>query len=243
MMRRLALLAVVVLSCTRERTSVIVGPPLTIARVEVDAGAAPHEPVTATFVDLTRASAPVTARVCELVVVSVVSGWAKALGEDLGVGDALVVGASGKATRFDLVGEGVALLAAVEPVGKSCPAEGHRVARAAKPLIFATGTMRAFLDGEGVSTDVYVGRLEGTASVPEHVHPGAWEILGAVEASGAFTVEGETKRLRPRQIVVVAPGTRHSWQPDQDSSLRAVQMYVPPGSEQRFRVLAQVRAN
>lgn len=110
-----------------------------------------------------------------------------------------------------------------------------RKAAVGRELSWANGQMHAHLDvGKDVSPDLYLGRLEGTAGVPEHRHPTSVEILAAVEASGTFTMNGAEKRIGPRTIVTVPKDTPHSWRPDTGSKLVAIQLYVPPGPEQRF---------
>jgi mannose-6-phosphate isomerase-like protein (cupin superfamily) len=99
--------------------------------------------------------------------------------------------------------------------------------------------MHAHLDvGREVSPEAYLGRLSGTASVAEHTHPGAWEVLAAVEAAGTFTIDGVDHRLGPRQVIAIPPDTRHAWKADPGSRLVAIQLYDPPGPEQRFLGLA-----
>lgn len=81
---------------------------------------------------------------------------------------------------------------------KARPALDEKVvrARAAPELTWAKGTMSAHLDvGERLSPDVYLGRLESTAPVAEHIHTGFWEILAAVEASGSFAIDGTLGHL------------------------------------------------
>lgn len=126
------------------------------------------------------------------------------------------------------------------------PATERRVVRgAATPaLTWGKGAMTARLDvTSDTSPDLYLGRLEGTAPVKEHDHPTSWEILCAVEASGTFTLDGEARRLGPRQVVVVPAGKKHTWAPDPGSRLVGVQLYVPPGPEQRFKALAAAEAS
>src|SRR5262249_14900617 len=106
-------------------------------------------------------------------------------------------------------------------------------------LVFAGGKMHARLDVESsLSPLAYFGRLDGTAPVAEHVHDGAWEILCPFEGAGIFTLAGAEARLGLRQIVMVPPGTKHAWKPDDGVKLVAFQMYTPPGPEQRFKKLA-----
>jgi hypothetical protein len=39
-------------------------------------------------------------------------------------------------------------------------------------------------------------------------------------------------------VVVIPAGTKHAWRPDPGSRLVGVQLYWPPGPEERFRALA-----
>ena len=101
--------------------------------------------------------------------------------------------------------------------------------------------MHAHLDLEKeISPEVYVGRLEGSAPVAEHDHASSWEVLCALEGSGTFTLDGIPSHIVGPTIVAVPPGRKHSWQPDPGTKLVAVQVYAPPGPEQRFKVLAGV---
>jgi mannose-6-phosphate isomerase-like protein (cupin superfamily) len=251
------LVAALMAGCSRrENVGTIAGPGLYIDRGDggasdaaADAGpeaAAAAEtstpPAMATFIDLSKDGAPIELRACENVVVAVAKGRAKAFNEDLDQGDVIIVRGRG---RFDLRGEGMALVASVQP--RTCdaptkpPALDHRRVRAsaAKELSWAGGTMFAHLDAdETVSPLAYVGRLRGTAPVAEHSHAGTWELLAAIEGAGTFTVGGVAKRLGPKTIVLVPPDTPHRWEPDSKVELSAIQMYVPPGPEQRFKKLA-----
>jgi mannose-6-phosphate isomerase-like protein (cupin superfamily) len=116
-----------------------------------------------------------------------------------------------------------------------------RVVRApqAQELTFAHGAMHVHLDIDDRDVaSFYLGRLAGTAGVPEHSHDQSWEVLCAVEASGTFVLRGVETHLGPRTCVSVEPGAKHSWKPDPGSNLVAVQMYSPPGPELRFKKFA-----
>ncbi len=97
-----------------------------------------------------------------------------------------------------------------------------------------------YVDKTKVNTtgELYMGWLRGTEGVKEHVHTHSWEIIFAVEASGTFTLNGDRKRLEPGQVVMVPPNTKHSWEPNPATMLEAVQVYTPPGPEERFATLA-----
>ena len=101
--------------------------------------------------------------------------------------------------------------------------------------------MSAHLDvtrASALAPELYLGRLEGTAAVAEHSHAEAWEILATVDAKGTLVLDGTEGPVGPRQIVIIPPGTKHAYQPSPGSKLVAVQMYAPPGPEQRFVALA-----
>lgn len=201
--------------------------------------AALESPVKASFVDT---PAKLEAGVCQRVLVAVVKGKISAMNETLAAGDVLAVT---HADPFEATGAGTVVWARFS-LGSDCavlarPAPIKSVVRgsAAPKLEWAGGTMAARLDvGGKVSPELYLGRLEGTAPVAEHIHASSWEILAAVEANGVFTLEGTEGRLAARQVVMIPPGAKHAWKPEAGSKLVAIQMYSPPGPEQRFVALA-----
>ncbi|MBX3191431.1 MAG: cupin domain-containing protein [Labilithrix sp.] len=200
-------------------------------------GAVKALPVTASFVDV---PASVPAAPCSRVMIAIAKGKATVGADTLAAGDAIVVT---HPEPLDLKGAGLALVVTEALPPSACVAKTTMdkkvVPRSAAPkLAWAGGAMSAHLDvGTNLSPDVYLGRLEGTASVPEHTHAGTWEILAAVEASGTFVLDGVEARLGPRQIVFVPPGAKHAWKADPGTKLVALQMYSPPGPEQRFVAL------
>lgn len=155
-------------------------------------------------------------------------------------GDVLVAREVGTVTlRGD--GEGVAFVYGIDgcALDEGVPVGATVVpSREGRELRWAKGAMSAHLDLDGRrSKELYVGRLEGTARVAEHVHARETEILAAVEGRGTFTIDGKEQRLVAPQIVVVPAGTKHAWTPDPGTKLVAVQAYAPPGPEQRFVAL------
>lgn len=215
----------------------------TVSSSRRDAATASEPPVSAKFVE---APGKIEAPICSRLIIAVVKGKVLAMGETLGVGDVLVI------THPDpikLDGTGSVVVARRDFATALCgvkarPPLDKKIVRAstAADLRWRGGTMTARLDvGPELSPDVYLGRLAGTASVAEHAHPGSWEILAAVEAHGTFVVDGIEGPLGPGQIVIIPPGSKHAWRPDQGSKLVAIQMYSPPGPEQRF--VAQAAAD
>jgi len=198
-------------------------------------------PVSPRFVEITAAGIPYTFRACEQLLVAVTRGNATALGERLAPGDVLVAQGAGE---LSVKGTGFAVVATVQPSvcePNNATTLTKSVVRGstAPELTWAGGKMHAHLDvGQDVSPNAYLGRLNGTAPVSEHTHPDSWEIICAVEAAGTFTLDGKEERLLQGQIIAVPPGAKHAWKPDTGKELVAIQMYAPPGPEQRFRVLA-----
>ena len=200
----------------------------------VDAG--PQQPLRAAFV-----TAPQSVQLgkCEQLLLTVVQGAASVSGDALGVGDVVTVVAAAP-SAVDVQGSGL-LVSATAQVPCETPAGRHVVrATQAPELTFMGGAMRAHLDVDdrAVAPTAYLGRLSGTAPVPEHTHAGSWEVICAVEAAGLFTLAGAGQRLAPHSCVAVPPDVKHAWKPDPGSNLVAVQMYSPPGPEQRFKKLA-----
>jgi mannose-6-phosphate isomerase-like protein (cupin superfamily) len=221
-------------ACHGEASAPAQSPPLTVPPPR-EAPPTTEPPVEARFIDTAPGPTSIVLSACHQLLVTAVKGSVVAGGQALSVGDVLAT-TSGP---VELHGGGVAVVAttAVTPCGIP---ERLVLASAAPDLAFMGGAMHARpdLDDRAVVPSVYLGRLSGMAGVAEHTHDKSWEILCAVEAAGIFTLAGLSQRLGPRTCVFVPPGARHSWQPDPGSTLVAVQIYAPPGPEQRFKKLA-----
>jgi mannose-6-phosphate isomerase-like protein (cupin superfamily) len=234
-------------ACRNDRKDVIAeGPPAPVTAPAASsvppAPAAPVAPVRASFVQPPEA---VKASPCEETFLAVAKGATNVLAPrlgykaSLGAGDVLVLDVS-QPTPVDMEGAGLVVVATT---ASRCDAPDRQTivrATQAPELTFMKGAMHAHLDldDRAVAPTLYLGRLSGTAGVPEHSHAGSWEILCALEASGTFTLGGVDKPLSPRMCVSVPPDVKHSWKPDPGSNLVAVQIYAPPGPEQRFKQLA-----
>ena len=205
-------------------------------------------PVMAKLVDVTAAgsSVPIASR-CDILFVAVAKGTISVAGQSLAKGDVLMASSFAARGALELKGSGLAITVTTmhDCPGPDSPSAGPltiRVARAgdAKDLAWAGGAMHAHLDLEKEgSPEVYLGRLEGSAPVAEHDHATSWEVLCAIEGSGTFTLDGIPKHIAGPVIVAVPPGRKHSWQPDPGVKLVAIQVYAPPGPEQRFKALSK----
>lgn len=179
----------------------------------------------------------ITAPVCSRVFVVAAEGKTTTAKEVLETGDVMIVKYP---TDFYVTTLGLALRV-IQPFPctveeKPGPEVVFRRANQAPELTWGPGgAMHAHLDvGSDVSPDLYLGRLSGTLPVAEHVHENSIEILAAIKANGAFLLDGKPQILGPRQIVKVPKNTKHRWVPEGGSELVAIQMYLPPGPEQRF---------
>lgn len=128
----------------------------------------------------------------------------------------------------------VAVMYAVD--GRKAPvhliAEGKGTARLL--LTPATGATAASL------TEL---TLAPGAQVPEHVHETSTEMLYIQEGTAEFSVDGKTFRVGKGDAVYIPAGSKH-WAKvtGRLQPLRAVQVYVGPGPEQRFTKGAKVPA-
>jgi mannose-6-phosphate isomerase-like protein (cupin superfamily) len=81
-----------------------------------------------------------------------------------------------------------------------------------------------------------------SAPVPQHAHEHEWEILAVLSGDGtlARTVGGreDDTPIGAGTFASIAPGVPHAYRPAGTSPLVAVQLYLPPGPEQRFKMLA-----
>lgn len=121
------------------------------------------------------------------------------------------------------------------------------VSFAARPdLAWGGGSAHARIAWEGEprpAAALSILRFSAEAGVAAHVHDAEWEILAAMEGDGVLvkTTSAGEERVAVKQgsIVNVPVGLRHAWQPSGKAPLFAIQVYSPPGPEQRFKKLAR----
>jgi mannose-6-phosphate isomerase-like protein (cupin superfamily) len=107
--------------------------------------------------------------------------------------------------------------------------------------------MHARIAFEGAGQKASLGMLMASkdAPVPQHQHDDAWEILAVLRGHGtarradAPGAELAAFAVSDGAVVAVPKATQHAWTPAGDVPLVAVQLYVPPGPEQRFKKLAE----
>jgi mannose-6-phosphate isomerase-like protein (cupin superfamily) len=81
-----------------------------------------------------------------------------------------------------------------------------------------------------------------SAAVPQNVHEHEWEVLAILSGDGTLvrTVGGreDDAPIAAGTFASIAPGVPHAYRPAGTSPLVAVQLFLPPGPEQRFKKLA-----
>jgi mannose-6-phosphate isomerase-like protein (cupin superfamily) len=85
-------------------------------------------------------------------------------------------------------------------------------------------------------------RMSPSAGVAEHAHDRAWEILAMLEGEGALVrkAPGGDERIpgRAGSLFSVPPTQNHAWTPSGKTPFLAIQVYTPPGPEQRYKKLS-----
>ncbi len=74
--------------------------------------------------------------------------------------------------------------------------------------------------------------LREGAVVPRHNHPESTESLFVVEGTGLMIVGEQEYSIAPGDAISIPPGEFHSFTATSDG--KVVQVYAPPGPEQRF---------
>jgi mannose-6-phosphate isomerase-like protein (cupin superfamily) len=85
-------------------------------------------------------------------------------------------------------------------------------------------------------------KMSADGVVAPHVHEKEWEHMAILQGEGDFIQgvgEGEhTLHASDGAIFSVPPATRHQWKPARTRPFLGIQVYTPPGPEQRFKQLA-----
>lgn len=108
------------------------------------------------------------------------------------------------------------------------------------PKLLPTGTKAGpatiFLEAatvKGTPLAASILELPAGANVPEHVHAGETEILYVLEGSGTMTIAGQSLDVTPTSVIQIPKNTKHAF--TASANVRALQVYTPPGPEQRFK--------
>jgi mannose-6-phosphate isomerase-like protein (cupin superfamily) len=109
-------------------------------------------------------------------------------------------------------------------------------------LTWGGGAYHARLGFEDGSASLGSLMASKSAAVPQNVHEHEWEILAILSGEGTLvrTVGGreDDTPMAAGTFASIAPGVPHAYRPAGKSPLVAVQLFLPPGPEQRFKKLA-----
>jgi len=109
-------------------------------------------------------------------------------------------------------------------------------------LAWGGGAYHARLGFEDGSASLGSLMASKSAAVPQNVHEHEWEVLAILSGDGTLvrTVGGreDDTPVAAGTFASIAPGVPHAYRPGGTSPLVAVQLFLPPGPEQRFKKLA-----
>jgi mannose-6-phosphate isomerase-like protein (cupin superfamily) len=107
-------------------------------------------------------------------------------------------------------------------------------------LTWGAGAYHARLGLEEPPASLGLLLMSRNAPVAEHVHAKEWEFLAILDGSGELSRKTSgTLPVTGATFAAVKPGEPHGFSPAGDKPTYAVQMYWPPGPEQRFKKLAE----
>ena len=86
---------------------------------------------------------------------------------------------------------------------------------------------------KGTPLAASVLELAAGAKVAEHVHANETEMLYVLEGSGTMTIAGTEVAITPTSVIQIPKNTKHAFAAT--TAVRALQIYTPPGPEQRFK--------
>jgi quercetin dioxygenase-like cupin family protein len=95
------------------------------------------------------------------------------------------------------------------------------------------GRATIFMDDPEAPFAASILALPRGARVAEHVHAKETEALCMLGGAGTLTVAGTDVAVTATSAIQIPPSTKHAFAASDD--MRALQIYTPPGPEQRFK--------
>ena len=83
----------------------------------------------------------------------------------------------------------------------------------------------------------YLGRIRffPGGAVPEHTHSASMEIVYVLSGSGELTIDGRKSNVKAGDVVSIPVGIKHSFRNSRTEPAEFIQVYSPPGPEERFK--------
>lgn len=110
----------------------------------------------------------------------------------------------------------------------------RRVAAAAARRYPRAGGATTLLVEQGAASWAEL-EIDAGAAVPPHVHPRETEVVYVLAGGGTMTIGGVAVAIEATSVVQIPPGVEHSF--TATAATRALQLYSPPGPEQRWKTL------
>lgn len=131
-------------------------------------------------------------------------------------------------------------------VWKTRPKPIQTVSFAGRPdLAWGNGAYHARIGWESNDRPAVVVdllRMSADAATPEHDHQHEWESLALLEGDGTLLrrAGGAEQRVQMKAgaVATVPAGVKHAWKPSGEGDFFAIQVFAPPGPEQRYKKLA-----
>ena len=106
-------------------------------------------------------------------------------------------------------------------------------------LTWADGRAHALLGFEDGRASFGLLLSHAEVGVPRHAHEGSVEVIGLLSGDGTMGIGDEERSVTSGEVFHMPKGVEHDYSPAGTKTLFAVQLYVPPGPEQRFKDLAK----
>ncbi len=83
----------------------------------------------------------------------------------------------------------------------------------------------------------YLGRLRFSAGggVAEHNHGASLEVVYMLSGTGEFTMDGKKSMVKAGDVIHIPLGMNHAFRNTGSESVDIIQVYSPPGPEERFK--------
>lgn len=112
-----------------------------------------------------------------------------------------------------------------------------------QPLTWADGKAHAMLGFEDGRASFGLLFSHAEVPVPRHAHAESIEVVGLLSGDGTMGIGDEQRKVSSGDVLHVPKGVEHDYAPAGTKTLFAVQLYLPPGPEQRFKDWAKKEAS
>jgi mannose-6-phosphate isomerase-like protein (cupin superfamily) len=109
-------------------------------------------------------------------------------------------------------------------------------------LAWRGGALHARIGFENGSASLGTLLASKNAAIPQNVHDHEWELLAVLSGDGTLVRmpggKEEDVPIAAGTLASIPPGVPHAYRPAGTTPMLAIQLFLPPGPEQRFKKLA-----